>query len=137
MEEHEPCSHFQRLTDRLTAFSSEKIALCLPCGLPVVAFAYEDYECLRQERGGVLINPLAELPQAVLTILQLQGECHLNAITAFRRHFAFERSVVTLRGELSRLPQGGRTGRHTAAGWGLSYSLTRFNPTHAGRVTGS
>jgi len=89
--------------DRLTAFSSEKIALCLQCGLPVIAFRYEGYEFVEQERCGALINSLEEMGQAVRRILDSREEYHRNALAAFHRHFSFEKNIQPLLAEIHRL----------------------------------
>jgi glycosyltransferase involved in cell wall biosynthesis len=91
------------VNDRLTAFSSEKIALCLQCGLPVIAFRYEGYEFVEQERCGVLISSLEEMPEAVQAVLQAFREYHRNAIAAFHRHFVFETNIQPLLMEIERL----------------------------------
>jgi len=89
------------LTDRLTAFSSEKIALCLQCGLPVVAFRYEGYEFVEAEGCGVLINSLEEVPRAVQVIHAAYSEYHANALAAFQRHYVFEKNVEPLLQEIA------------------------------------
>src|ERR1017187_6975931 len=57
------------INDRLTGFSSEKLALCLQCGLPVIALNFPSYEHIRQRRCGILINSLAEMNEAISQIL--------------------------------------------------------------------
>jgi hypothetical protein len=92
------------LTDRLSAFSGEKIALCLQSGLPIVAFRYEGYEFVEGERCGILINSLEEVPQAVRAILEAYNEYHSNALASFQRHFVFEKNVRPLLEEIRPLP---------------------------------
>jgi hypothetical protein len=55
--------------DRLTGFSSEKLALSLQCGIPVIAFAYPSFDHIREERCGVLVHALSGGPNAISQIL--------------------------------------------------------------------
>ena len=79
------------LNDRLTAFSSEKIALYLQSGVPFVAFNYPGYRALsKKEKCCVLIDDLYELPAAIEKILSSYPEYRRNAFLAFKKHYRFE-----------------------------------------------
>lgn len=69
--------------DILTAKSSEKLALFLRSGIPVVAFAYPGYEVVRDYDCGVLIDDLRDLPAAVSTILANPERYSVNAARCF------------------------------------------------------
>jgi len=69
--------------DILTARSSEKLALFLRSGVPIVAYAYPGYEVIREYRCGVLIHELPQLPDALLTILASREEFSENALRCF------------------------------------------------------
>jgi glycosyltransferase involved in cell wall biosynthesis len=93
----------ETINDQLVAFSSEKIALSLQCGLPVIAFRHPGFDFLETERCGVLISTLDELAAAGRKILESYGEYHRNAMASFSRHFAFEQNIQTLVEEMRKL----------------------------------
>lgn len=76
----------------LTAFSSEKLALYLQCGLPVVVFDYPGYEVIEKCRCGVLIRTLEQLPQAVRDILASYKEFSSNARACFAEYYEFSKN---------------------------------------------
>jgi glycosyltransferase involved in cell wall biosynthesis len=78
--------------DRLTAFSSEKIALYFQCGLPVIAFGYPGYEHIAAGRCGVLLQTLDELPTAIRTILGDYEGYRERAYQCFLEHYDFEKN---------------------------------------------
>ncbi len=80
------------LNDYLTAFSSEKLALQLQCGLPVIAFNYPGYEILEKSGCGVLIKTLQELPQAVEQIMSSYDTFRTNAFKCFSEHYEFSKN---------------------------------------------
>ncbi len=93
----------ETINDQLVAFSSEKIALSLQCGLPVIAFRYPGFDFLEMERCGVLISTLDELAAAGRKILESYGEYHRNALASFHRHFSFEKNIHALLEEVRKL----------------------------------
>lgn len=93
----------ETINDQLVAFSSEKIALSLQCGLPVIAFRYPGFDFLEAERCGVLISTLDELVAAGRKILESYDEYHRNALASFHSHFSFEQNIQTLLGEMRKL----------------------------------
>jgi glycosyltransferase involved in cell wall biosynthesis len=99
-----PSSH---LNDTLTAFSSEKVALYLQCGVPVIAFAYPGYEILEHERCGLTINTIDELPRAIERILASLEDYSHDARRCFVKYYEFrtnyQKVVQSLR-ELTQCP---------------------------------
>ena len=70
--------------DLLTAFSSEKVALYLQSGVPLIAFDYPGYRRLMDRyRCGMVISTLGELPKAVERILSSYEEFRSNAYDCF------------------------------------------------------
>jgi glycosyltransferase involved in cell wall biosynthesis len=91
--------------DRLTAFSSEKMAFYAQCGVPFVAFDYPEYRALADREGsGVVIRDVKELAGAVATILTSHDEFRRNAHRSFEKYYNFRSNfaevlngLVTLR----------------------------------------
>lgn len=76
--------------DRLTAFSSEKMALYLQCGVPFIAFDYPGYRRLADdEQCGVVIRTLDELPWAIRTILSARERFACHARRTFEKYYDF------------------------------------------------
>lgn len=76
--------------DFLTAFASEKLALFLQHGKPIIAFDYPGYRQLIAEcECGVLIQSLSELPEAIEKILSNWDHFKRNAIQSFRLHYDY------------------------------------------------
>lgn len=84
--------HSYPANDYLTAYSSEKMALQLQCGLPIIAFDYPGYEILEKNRCGVLIKKLDDIPQAIEHILTCYDEFSSNAYECFEEHYEFSRN---------------------------------------------
>ena len=76
--------------DQLTGFSSEKLALSLQCGIPVIAFDLPSFSHIRDEQCGVLVNDLSEIPNAVSQILNDYANYRARAFATFRKHYQFE-----------------------------------------------
>ncbi len=76
--------------DKLTAFSSEKLALYLQCGLPIIAFNYPGYEFVEELQCGVLIEHTGELEQAVRIILNRYDSYRDKAYRCFQQYFDFD-----------------------------------------------
>lgn len=76
--------------DRLTAFSSEKIAYYMQCGVPFIGFNYPGYKRLEdEERCGVTINSITDIPGAVSKILDAYNEFHQNAYKTYYKYYDF------------------------------------------------
>jgi glycosyltransferase involved in cell wall biosynthesis len=90
--------------DRLTAFSSEKIAICLQCGVPVIAFDYPGYDHLRDEGCGVLVKDVTEIPKAVEIIVADYDNYRTNAFKVFEKHYRFETNFKKVIEALAELP---------------------------------
>ena len=91
------------LNDALTGFSSEKLALSLQCGVPVVAFDYPSYGHIRAENCGILVRQLSEMPEAIAKILADYSGYRSRAFATFDKHYRFEfnfKKVVNAMGEL-------------------------------------
>lgn len=78
--------------DRLTAFSSEKIALYAQAGKPFITFDYNSYQSLRNEFCCCeLIHSTDELPKAVETIINHYEIYRQNAFSAFDKYYDFDK----------------------------------------------
>jgi glycosyltransferase involved in cell wall biosynthesis len=78
--------------DTLTALSSEKVALYLQAGLPIIAFDYPGYRRLIDRYGcGATVSSLDQLPAAVEKILASYDRFRSNAYTCFTECFEFSR----------------------------------------------
>jgi glycosyltransferase involved in cell wall biosynthesis len=90
--------------ERLTAFASEKMALYMQCGVPFVAFDYPGFRRLADEdRCGVVIRQLEDLPDAVGTILMNRAEFSQNAHLAFEKHYNFTKDFAKVLEAIERL----------------------------------
>lgn len=92
------------LNDELTGFSSEKLALSLQCGVPVIAFDYPSYGHIRDEGCGILVNNLSEIPAAISTILDDYSGYRSRALSTFTKHYQFETNFGKVLGALGELP---------------------------------
>jgi glycosyltransferase involved in cell wall biosynthesis len=92
------------LNDELTGFSSEKLALSLQCGVPVVAFDYPSYGHIREEGCGVLVKDLAEIPAAISKILADYSGYKSRAVSTFTKYYQFETNFRKVLGALAELP---------------------------------
>jgi glycosyltransferase involved in cell wall biosynthesis len=89
--------------DRLTAFSSEKIAYYMQSGLPIISHRNESYELLMQQhRCGELIAHINQLPEAAQKIDVDYASYRENAFAAFEHYYSFDINVRALTGYLSR-----------------------------------
>jgi len=82
--------------DRLTVFSSEKLALYLQCGIPVIAFDYPGYEFLEQCQCGKTIKTLQDLHSAIEIILENYEAYSFYACKTFTEHYNFERNFANV-----------------------------------------
>jgi hypothetical protein len=79
--------------NRLTAFASEKMALYMKHGVPFVAFDYEEYRQLAMGyRCGEVLSDVADLPDAVGTILGSHLAYRAQTAVAFADHYDFRRN---------------------------------------------
>jgi glycosyltransferase involved in cell wall biosynthesis len=97
----------QNANDLFTAFSSEKIALSLQCGIPVIAFAYPGYEQLAAEGCAVLVKNLQEIPEAIATVLRDYNKYRANAFVAFEKYYRFETNFRKVTDALEQLNRPG------------------------------
>ncbi|WOD40831.1 hypothetical protein [Nodosilinea sp. E11] len=84
------------INDQLTGRSSEKLALYLQCGLPVIGFRYPGYEPIETAQAGVLITDLEEIGSAVQTILNAHPTYRHRAQQLFLAEYQFEKNVQPL-----------------------------------------
>lgn len=78
--------------DCLTGFSSEKLALSLQCGIPIIAFNYPSFHHIREQGCGILVDDLSEIPKAASQILTEYGHYSSRAHDAFNKYFRFEKN---------------------------------------------
>jgi glycosyltransferase involved in cell wall biosynthesis len=84
------------INDKLTAFSSEKIAYYMQSGIPIIAHRNESYELLmKQQHCGELIEHIDQLPAAVRKMDADYAIYRKNAFAAFEKYYSFE---VNMRG---------------------------------------
>jgi glycosyltransferase involved in cell wall biosynthesis len=77
--------------ERLTAFSSVKVAYYLQCGVPIIAFNSESYrELMSTYKCGELIDSIDEIPQSVEKILNQYNKYREQAFLAFKRFYDFD-----------------------------------------------
>ena len=78
--------------DRLTAFSSEKIARFMQCGIPIISYDNTSYRKLMNEfRCGELIDTISEIPLALKKILSDYELYQLNCYKAFDKYYQFQK----------------------------------------------
>ena len=83
--------------DRLSAFSSEKVAMYLRGGLPIVAFNIGNYsDLVHPYCCGELIDTLEELPYAVNKISESYEKYSRGSIHAFNDLFHYKKNFKTL-----------------------------------------
>jgi glycosyltransferase involved in cell wall biosynthesis len=91
--------------DRLTAFSSEKMALYMQCGVPFIAFDYLGYRRLADvEECGLVIGGLHELPEAIHRILRSHEEFRQRAYHTFVKYYDFATNFAKVVEGLRGLP---------------------------------
>jgi glycosyltransferase involved in cell wall biosynthesis len=83
--------------DVLTGFSSEKLALSLQCGIPVIAFNYPSYSHIKAEGCGVLINAIDEIPAAIAKTLDAYSSYREHAFKVFERYYRYESNFAAVR----------------------------------------
>lgn len=78
--------------DQLTGFSSEKLALSLQCGVPVIAFDRPTFGHVRDGHCGVLIKALEEIPSAIAAVLSDYAGYRRGALSTFDKHYRYEKN---------------------------------------------
>lgn len=83
--------------NRLTAFSSEKIAYYMQSGLPIIAHLNESYELLmKQHHCGELVEYIHQIPVAVRKIDANYAHYRENAFAAFEHFYSFDNNIRAL-----------------------------------------
>lgn len=75
--------------ESITAVSSEKLALYIKCGLPIIAFKYPGYEIIEEYQCCILIENIHELSQAIEKIGTNLEEYSANAYKCFTEQYEF------------------------------------------------
>ena len=89
---------------RYTAFSSEKVARYVQCGIPFIAFRNEAFEFLQAETGCCeLIDNYAEIPNAIDKIVGNYRVYQRGAYEAFNTFFCLEQTGLELLREIEGL----------------------------------
>lgn len=85
------------INDRLTAFSSEKIARYLKFGVPIISFYNESYRMLFDDiKCGVMIHNYDELEDAVDKIKKNYPFFVDNALAAYEKYYNFDNNIGKL-----------------------------------------
>jgi glycosyltransferase involved in cell wall biosynthesis len=82
--------------DVLTGFSSEKLALSLQCGIPIIAFNYPTYSHIKAEGCGALINGIDEIPTAIAKSLDAYTSYRERAFAVFERYYRYESNFAAV-----------------------------------------
>ncbi len=83
--------------DRLTAFSSEKVALYMQVGLPIISFRNESYEELFSNfKCGEMIESIDEFPAAFNKILQNYESYREECFRAFDQYYCFNKNIKSV-----------------------------------------
>jgi hypothetical protein len=96
------------MNEYLTGRASERIAMYLKCGLPLIALRYPSYEHIEAERAGILVGEIKDIPAAVEEILHHYDSYVENAYRCFRKYYSFEKNfgdVLKALQEISRRPE--------------------------------
>ena len=89
------------INDRLTAFSSEKIARYFKFGIPIISFYNESYMLLMQNiKCGVLINNYNDLEFAVTEIVKNYDLYSNNAKLAYNKYYLFDNNFDNILDEI-------------------------------------
>jgi len=91
--------------DRLTGFASEKIAMYLQCGVPVIAGRLKTYEHIEDCRAGILIDEIEELPIAISKIIGEYEEYRRNAFECYERYYRMDKNAMAAIDAISKLLQ--------------------------------
>lgn len=86
------------VNNRLTAFSSEKLALFTKCGIPFVAFDNLSYRLLMKNyQCGELISDIEDLPNVLIRISENYDFYSYNAYQAFDEYYNFDKNFSNLK----------------------------------------
>ena len=97
----------QNCNDRLMILSSERVALFLQCGIPIVTFDNPGCEVVEQRRCGVVIRSFDELTAAIERILLSWDEFSANARALFDERYEFRANYRKVVEMLRSLPDEG------------------------------
>lgn len=93
------------INDYLVASSSEKLALYLQSGIPVVMFDYPSFAQINDKyQFGVCIGKLEELEQAISKIRNNYSYYRENAFAAFTDHYEYRRNFLRVVDIITSLP---------------------------------
>src|SRR6185312_5487683 len=87
--------------DRLTGFASEKVALYLKAGVPVIARDNESYRHLWAAGAGRPVTGLDAIPEAVDVIAKDLAGYRAQARAAFERYYSFDKNFARARCEIA------------------------------------
>ncbi|HEV2136872.1 MAG TPA: hypothetical protein VGR47_21815 [Terracidiphilus sp.] len=76
--------------DRLTGFSSEKIALYLKCGVPIIGHDNESYAHIWARGGGLPVSAVDQIPSALARIAPRLDYYRKSARRVYEEHYCFE-----------------------------------------------
>jgi hypothetical protein len=83
--------------DRLTAFSSEKLALFMQSGIPIITFQNESYKALySQFKCGEEIDDFSKLAGKARLIVNNYDAYRQDAFSAYDAHYRFENNFAAL-----------------------------------------
>lgn len=83
--------------DRLTAFSSEKVALYMQSGLPIISFRNESYEELfNNYKCGEMIDSVDDFPSAFQKVRENYEMYREECFKAFYKYYSYENNVNSL-----------------------------------------
>jgi glycosyltransferase involved in cell wall biosynthesis len=99
--------------DRLTGSSSEKIALYLKCGVPIIGHNNESYAHIWAQGGGLGVSAISEIPAAINIIAPRLGNHRISARRVYEEHYSFERNYLRAIAAMSDLGLYTLTGRST------------------------
>ncbi len=92
------------VNNRLTAFSSQKVALYLQCGVPIISYRNESYEQLfSRVRCGEMIETMDDLPAAIAKILADYDAYREAAFEAFEMFYSHDRNIGRVVSYLARM----------------------------------
>jgi hypothetical protein len=95
------------VNDRLTAYSSEKIALCLRAGVPIITNDNVTYRDLFSRFPcGESLAGFEKLPDVLKLIRQRHGQYRQAALDAFDSIYSLERNAQKLIAEIGKLCDG-------------------------------
>lgn len=80
--------------DRLTAFSSQKIAYYLQQGIPFISFRNESYEKLFSEfECGLMVNKILDIGEAIFKIIKNYEYYSKQALLAYEKYYNLDNQI--------------------------------------------